>query len=164
MSIGETFAKDLENESRSGREMLERIPAEKFDWQPHEKSMTMKRLAGLVADMYGWFQFIVDEPELDFAKGYEQPSPETTDDLVKWLDKKLAGGLKSLREAPDARFDEEWKLRHGDKVFMTTTKGEMCRQTFGHLAHHRGQLSVYLRLNDIPVPQIYGPSADEGTM
>jgi uncharacterized damage-inducible protein DinB len=164
MSIGETFAKDLENESRSGREMLERIPAEKFDWKPHEKSMTMKRLAGLVADMYGWFQFIVDEPELDFAKGYEQPSPETTDDLVKWMDKKLAAGLKSLREAPDERFNEEWKLRRGEQVFMTTTKGEMCRQTFGHLAHHRGQLSVYLRLNDIPVPQIYGPTADEGSM
>ncbi|HEY2847435.1 MAG TPA: DinB family protein [Pyrinomonadaceae bacterium] len=164
MSIGETFAKDLENESRSGREMLERIPTEKFDWKPHEKSMTMKRLAGLVADMYGWFQFIVDEPELDFAKGYEQPSPETTDDLVKWMDKKFAAGLKSLREAPDARFNEEWKLRRGEQVFMTTTKGEMCRQTFGHLAHHRGQLSVYLRLNDIPVPQIYGPTADEGSM
>jgi uncharacterized damage-inducible protein DinB len=164
MSIGETFAKDLEQESHSGRAMLERIPAEKFDWKPHEKSMPMKRLAGLVADMYGWFQFIIDEPELDFAKGYEQPSPETTDDLVEWMDKKLAAGLKSLREAPDQRFDEEWKLRRGEQVFMTTTKGEMCRQTFGHLAHHRGQLSVYLRLNDIPVPQIYGPTADEGSM
>jgi uncharacterized damage-inducible protein DinB len=164
MSIGETFAKDLEQESHSGRTMLERIPAEKFAWKPHEKSMDMKRLAGLVADMYGWFQFIVDEPELDFAQGYEQPSAETTDDLVKWMDKKLAAGLKSLRDAPDERFNEEWKLRRGEQVFMTTTKGEMCRQTFGHLAHHRGQLSVYLRLNDIPVPQIYGPTADEGSM
>lgn len=161
MTLGQIFANDLEKESVSGRAMLERIPPESFDWKPHEKSMTMRRLAGLVADMYGWFQFIVDEPELDFAKGYEQPSPQTTDDLIEWLDKKLAAGLRSLRDAPDERFDEGWKLRHGDQILMEMTKGEMCRQTFGHLAHHRGQLSVYLRLKNIAVPSIYGPTADD---
>jgi uncharacterized damage-inducible protein DinB len=163
MTLGETFAKDLQTESVSGRAMLERIPAETFDWKPHEKSMTMKQLAGLVADMYGWFQFIVDAPELDFAKGYERAAPETTEDLIEWLDKKLEAGVKSLREALDERFDEQWKLRHGDRILIETTKGEMCRQTFGHLAHHRGQLSVYLRLKDIPVPPIYGPTADAPT-
>jgi len=162
MAINEALIKELNEESVSTRKMLERIPAETFDWKPHEKSMTMKRLAGLVADMFGWFQFEIDEDELDFAKGYEQPDPKTTQDLVDWFDKKLAASLESLKNADDAVFSNNWKLRHGDNIFMDVTKNEIVRQTFSHMAHHRGQLAVYLRLKDIDVPEIYGPSADEG--
>ena len=161
MTTGEKYAKQLEAERNSGIEMLRRITPELFDWKAHEKSMSMRQLAGLVADMYGWFEFIVDRPELDFAKGYEQAEAKNTDDLVQWFEKKYAAGLKSFKNAPDERFDEQWTLRNGDKILMTSTKDEMCRQTFGHLAHHRGQLSVYMRLNNIPVPSIYGPTADE---
>ena len=124
--------------------------------------MTMKRLAGLVADMFGWFQFEIDEDELDFAKGYKQPDPASTQDLVDWFDKKLAASLETLNNADDAIFSERFKMRHGDKIFMETSKLEIVRQTFSHMAHHRGQLAVYLRLKDIAVPEIYGPTADEG--
>jgi uncharacterized damage-inducible protein DinB len=164
MAIKDAFIAEIEQESKSARAMLERIPAETFDWKPHEKSMTMKRLSGLVADMFGWFEFMVDEDELDFAKGYEQPDPKTTAELVEVLDKKLAAGLTSLKNAEDPVFSETWKLRNGDDIYMELTKLEVIRQTINHLVHHRGQLSVYLRLKDIAVPPIYGPSADEGQM
>jgi len=164
MAIKDEFIDEIKQESVSTRKMLERIPAESFDWKPHEKSMSMKRLAGLVADMFGWFEFMIDEDELDFAKGYEQPDPKTTKDLVAWFDKKLAASLKSLENAGDQVFSEGWKLRNGDDIYMDTTKLAVVRQTFSHMAHHRGQLSVFLRLKDIPVPEIYGPSADEGSM
>jgi uncharacterized damage-inducible protein DinB len=164
VSISAGFIKELGQEAVATRQMLERIPAETFDWKPHEKSMTMKRLAGLVADMFGWFVFMIDEDELDFAKGYEQPDPKSTKELTDWFEKKFAASLVSLRNADDARFSENWKLRNGDDIYMDTTKLEVVRQTINHMVHHRGQLSVYLRLKDIAVPAIYGPSADEGQM
>ena len=163
MSIGNTFAKDLEQESKSAREMLERISSDTFDWKPHEKSMSMKQLAGLVGGMFGWFELMVDHPELDFAKAEKPPELNSTEDLIALFDASLAKGLASLKNAKDETFSENWKLRHGDQIFMELTKGEVCRQTFGHLAHHRGQLSVYMRLKDIPVPSIYGPTADDPT-
>jgi uncharacterized damage-inducible protein DinB len=164
MTINEPFVAEVQQEAIATRKMLERIPPETFDWKPHEKSMTMKRLAVLVADMFGWLVFMVDEPELDFAKGYEQADPKSTQELVDFFDKQLAAGIQSLKNADDARFGENWKLRNGDDIYMETTKLEVIRQTINHMVHHRGQLSVYLRLNDIAVPQIYGPSADEGSM
>ena len=164
MSINESFIKEIEQESRSAREMLKRIPAETFDWKPHEKSMSMKRLAGLVADMFGWFQFEIDADELDFAKGYEMPDPKTTQELVDFFEKRLSDGLTSLRGADDAKFSERWKLRRGDDIFMETSKLDIVRTTINHMVHHRGQLSVFMRLRDIPVPSIYGPTADEGQM
>ena len=164
MSINESFIKEIEQESRSAREMLKRIPAETFDWKPHEKSMSMKRLAGLVADMFGWFQFEIDADELDFAEGYEMPDPTTTQELVDFFEKRLSDGLTSLRGADDAKFSERWKLRRGDDIFMETSKLDIVRTTINHMVHHRGQLSVFMRLRDIPVPSIYGPTADEGQM
>jgi len=164
MAINEAFIGEIEQESKSARAMLERIPPETFDWKPHEKSMTMKRLATLVADMFGWFEFEIDADELDFAKGYDQGDPKTTEELVKIFENKYEAGMKSLKNAEDKVFSEGWKLRNGDDIYMETTKLEVVRQTINHMVHHRGQLSVYLRLKDIPVPSIYGPSADEGQM
>src|SRR5213594_3396862 len=106
MAINEGFIKEIEQESAATRKMLERIPPETFDWKPHEKSMTMKRLSVLVADMFGWFQFEIDADELDFAKGYEMPDPKTTKDLVEFFDKRYQDGLHSLRNAGDAKFSE----------------------------------------------------------
>ena len=164
MSINAGFIKEIEQESKSAREMLKRIPAESFDWKPHEKSMTMKRLAVLVADMFGWFQFEIDADELDFAKGYDMPDPKTAQDLVDFFEKRLNDGLTSLRGADDAKFSERWKLRRGENIFMETSRLEIVRQTINHMVHHRGQLSVFMRLKDIAVPPIYGPTADEGQM
>jgi uncharacterized damage-inducible protein DinB len=164
MPISDAFIQEIENESKSSRAMLERIPAELFDWKPHEKSMSMGQLATLVADMFGWFVFEIDHDELDFAKEYEYSKPQNTDELVKLIDDKLQAGLQSVRNADDAVFSQNWKLRTGEQVHMELPKLDIVRQTINHLVHHRGQLSVYLRLKDIPVPSIYGPSADEGQM
>ena len=114
--------------------------------------------------MFGWFQFEIDADELDFAKGYEQADPASTDELVEFFEKRLNDGLTSLRGADDARFSERWKLRRGENIFMETSKLEIVRQTINHMVHHRGQLSVFMRLKEIPVPPIYGPTADEGQM
>jgi len=162
MAINEAFIVEIQQEAISTRKMLERIPAEAFDWKPHEKSMSMKQLSVLVADMFGWFVLMLDEDELDFAKGGKQPDPKTTQELIDIFDSKAAAGLKCLRNAADSVFAEDWTLRNGDQIYMKLPKLEVVRQTINHMAHHRGQLSVYLRLKDIPVPQIYGPSADEG--
>jgi uncharacterized damage-inducible protein DinB len=164
MAIRDAFIKELEQESVASRKMLERIPAEDFNWKPHEKSMTIKRLAVLVADMFGWMAFMVDTDELDFAKGYEQADPKTTAELVEFFDKRLNDGLTSLRNADDAVFSKNSTLRNADQIYMQMPKLDVIRQTINHLVHHRGQLSVYLRLKDIAVPSIYGPSADEGQM
>jgi uncharacterized damage-inducible protein DinB len=164
MAINTGFIGQVEHEAIATRQMLERIPPETFDWKPHEKSMTMKRLAVLVADMSGWLQFMIDKDELDFAKGYDMPDPKTTQDLVDFFDQRLQDGLTSLRNAEDAVFSENWTLRNGENIFMESSKLEIVRLTISHMVHHRGQLSVYLRLKEIPVPPIYGPSADEGQM
>jgi uncharacterized damage-inducible protein DinB len=164
MAINQAFIEEIEQESKSARAMLERIPPETFDWKPHEKSMTMKRLAVLVADMFGWFEFMIDENELDFAKGYQQPDPKTTAELVAAFEEKFAAGMTSLKNAGDSVFSEDWTLRSGEDIYQVSSKLFVVRQTINHMVHHRGQLSVYLRLNDIAVPPIYGPSADEGQM
>jgi uncharacterized damage-inducible protein DinB len=164
MPIRDAFISEIENESKSARAMLERIPAETFEWKPHEKSMSMGQLATLVADMFGWFVFELEHEELDFAKPYDITKPQTTEELVKMLDDKLHAAVESFRKAEDRIFGEMWKLRTGDQIHMELSKLDIVRQTINHLVHHRGQLSVYLRLKDIPVPSIYGPSADEGQM
>jgi uncharacterized damage-inducible protein DinB len=114
--------------------------------------------------MFGWISFMVDEDELDFAKGYTQPDPKTTAELVEFFDKRLGEGITSLKNADDAIFSKTWTLRRGDQIFMEMPKLDIIRQTINHLVHHRGQLSVFLRLRDIAVPPIYGPTADEGQM
>lgn len=162
MAIIEGLMHELQNEAATTRKVLERIPAEKFDWKPHDKSMTMHGLATHVADMFGWFPPTLEQDELDFAKGYEQPNPQTTEELVALLDKHTEAAMNSLKNIDDETFMKNWTLRNGEQVYFEMPKIAACR-TFimNHIVHHRGQLSVYLRLNDIPVPSIYGPSADE---
>jgi len=99
--------------------MLERIIEETFDWKPHEKSMSMRHLVVLVADMFGWIEMMVDADELDFAKGYEQPKPKTTQELVDFFDAKLDAGVKSLKNANDAVFAEDWTMRNGGPLSWT---------------------------------------------
>ena len=164
MGINDGFIKEITQESSATRAMLERIPAETFDWKPHERSMSMRRLAVLVADMFGWLELMIDHDELDFAKGYTQPEPKTTQELVDFFDKRLAEGLASLKKADDRVFEQKWTMRNGDQIYLVSSKLDIIRQTINHMVHHRGQLSVFLRLKDIPVPPIYGPSADEGQM
>jgi len=157
---------ELQQEAATTRKCLERIPAETFDYKPHEKSMTMRSLAVHVAEMTGWTIETVNKTELDFATmDYKPFEPATTAELVEYFDKILAEAIESLKGASDESMMEDWTLRNGDTVYFTMPRIQVLRgMVFNHIVHHRGQLSVYMRLNDIPVPALYGPSADEGQM
>jgi len=165
-NIAAGLIKELEQEAAVTRKLLERVPAEKFDWKPHEKSMPMGRLATHVAEMHGWTKPTVDDPELDFAKmDYKPYEPKTTEELVAHLDKNVNEAIEALKNASDEAWFEDWSLRNGEQIYFTIPKIAVMRgMVLNHIVHHRGQLSVYLRLNDIPVPAMYGPSADEGQM
>jgi uncharacterized damage-inducible protein DinB len=157
---------ELTHEAETTRKVLERIPAEKFDYKPHEKSMTMSRLATHVAEMVDWITVTCTTSELDFAVGDNKPfEPKTTAELVEFLDKNVAEALEALKNTSDETMREDWTLKNGETVYFIMPKIACLRtMCFNHIWHHRGQLSVYLRLNDIPVPAMYGPSADEGQM
>ena len=153
---------ELQHEAATTRKVLERIPAETFDWKPHEKSMTMGQLSAHVADMFSWVSATLDTDGLDFAAGYNQPNPATTEELTALFDKNVAAATASLQKTDDENFMQNWTLRSGEQVFFTMMKIQVLRgMVMNHIIHHRGQLSVYLRMNDIPVPGMYGPSADE---
>ena len=165
-TIGTAYLAELEQEGKVAREVLSRVPADKFDWKPHEKSMTFGKLATHIAEMVSWTGPTLQYPELDFAKmDYKPYEPKTNEDLLEYFDKNLAEAADVLRNTTDEQFMEDWTMRNGDKVYFTMPK-VVCMRSFvmNHIIHHRGQLSVYLRLNDIAVPSIYGPSADEGQM
>ena len=164
--MASAFLGELENEAKVTRQVLERVPAEKFDWKPHEKSMTMGRLAVHVAEMFGWTKETLKSDVLDFASMDFTPfEPKTSEELLAFFDDHIAKAKIILTETPDETFFTDWTMRNGDQVYFTMPKVAVMRTfVMNHIIHHRGQLSVYLRLNDIPVPSIYGPSADEGQM
>lgn len=166
MSLSDAFSGELQYEAATTRKCLERIPETAFDWKPHEKSMAMMRLAAHIAEMFGWVKDTIEKSELDFATTEYKPfEPKTTAELVEFLDKSIAEAGESLKGVSDETMLEHWKMRNGEQVFFDMPRIAALRGfILKHIVHHRGQLSVYLRLNDIPVPPIYGPSADEGTM
>jgi len=165
-NISPALIAEMEHEAATARKCLERIPADKFAWKPHEKSMEMGRLASHVAEMFGWTPPTLQKSELDFATmDYKPFEPESTEQLLEFFDKNVAEAIDALKNTGDEVFMENWTLRNGETVYFTLPKIATMRSfVMNHIIHHRGQLSVYLRLNDIPVPSIYGPSADEGTM
>ena len=162
MAINDGLINELQQEAATTRKVLERIPTETYDWKPHEKSMSMHRLAAHVANMFGWFAPTLEQDELDFAGGYEEPTPATTEEMVALFDKNVASAMESLRRAEPEIFMKDWTLRNGEEIYFTLPKVAVIRSfVMNHIVHHRGQLSVYLRMNNIPVPALYGPSADE---
>jgi uncharacterized damage-inducible protein DinB len=161
----EFFAAQLEREAPLSRKALERVPEGRPDWRPHEKSMPLGYLSQLVATMPNWIAMTVLQDELDLkppsGSGYKPPSTETRAKLLAAHDDSVAKGLAALRNTTDQHLATSWKLLVGGHVVMEKPRHEVIADTFTHLAHHRGQLTVYLRLNGAPVPSIYGPSADE---
>ena len=160
MKMNELLLAQLEREARGTREALANVPEGKDDWTPHPKSMPLGRLAALIARMPSWAAMIVDADELDLAKAPIPEPTRSTQELLEIHDQALAAGRKSLANTDDARLMKPWRLMMGDKVLDDRPRHEVLTDTFCHLAHHRGQLTVYLRLNEQPVPGIYGPSAD----
>jgi len=161
MSIAETFLPEFDQEMATTRRLLERVPSDKGKWKPHPKSFPLGHLAQLVALMPGWITNILGETSLDLGKatGY---SYETTETLLSLFDKNVDQAREALSRTTDADVAVSWSLRHGEKVLFSAPRGVVVRQTINHLVHHRGQLTVYLRLQDVPIPSIYGPTADEG--
>ena len=166
MGINETFIAELQQETAATKKLLERVPLDKADWKPHEKSMALGRLATHVAELLGWTSMTLDHDELDFATmDYKPVVAKNTAELLKILDDNVNKGLESLKNAPDERFAENWTMRNGEQVYFTLPKAAVLRSfTFNHHYHHRAQLGVYLRMLDIPLPGIYGPTADEQNM
>ncbi|GIU82162.1 MAG: hypothetical protein D6687_08440 [Acidobacteria bacterium] len=162
-NLAKSFVSELKHEAETTRKVLERVAEEKFDWRPHEKSMTMGRLAGHIAEMIGWIEHVFKGDELDLGKGDRKPfEPKTSAELLEVFKKNLQGALETLEKASDEEMIKTWTLRNGETVLLSLPKVQVLRAViFNHIIHHRGQLSVYLRMNDIPVPSIYGPSADE---
>jgi len=152
--------KEFDQEMASTRRLLERVPGEKAQWKPHVKSFPLGHLAQLVARMPGWFTMTLRDPSIDLASGVPY-SFEPTEALLAEFDRNVAEARAALAEVAGNALAAPWELRAGPQVLLTATKGEVARQTMSHLAHHRGQLTVYLRLLDVPIPSIYGPTADE---
>lgn len=165
-SIAGALIAEMQQEATASRACLERIPAEKFAWKPREKSMEFGRLASHIAEMYSWTGATLQNSELDFSKwDYKPFEPQSTTELLDFFDKNLADAIDVLKNTGDDVFMENWTMRNGETVYFTLPKIAVMRSfVMNHIVHHRGQLSVYLRLNDIAVPSIYGPSADEGQM
>jgi uncharacterized damage-inducible protein DinB len=161
MTIAETLLPEFDQEMATTRRLLERVPTDKGTWKPHPKSFSMGHLAQLVATMPGWITRIVRDTEINLAGGPGY-SYESTETLLGKFDMHVREARQAIQAARDADFDVPWSLKMGDKVLATNPRGKVVRETINHIVHHRGQLSVYLRLNDIPVPSIYGPTADEG--
>ncbi|MCZ2223164.1 MAG: DinB family protein [Chitinophagales bacterium] len=164
MSLTKALITEIQHESVSTKKMLERVPAEKFDWRPHAKSMTLKQLATHIANLSGWVSLIIKTDYLDFLEGtLKRPEINTTEDLVKENQSGTEQTIEALQSAKDEDLlNQNWTLRKGEHVIMEMTKAAFIRSmALNHLYHHRAQLSVYLRLLDIPIPGMYGPSADE---
>ncbi|WP_317048280.1 DinB family protein [Pedobacter steynii] len=157
-----TFLKELEEEALTTRKMLAIVPADKFDWQPHPKSMTVKTLAAHIAELPTWVTLAVTTEELDFSKTpYEKQDINSNEELMAFFEASLADGRSHLAKANEQLLSEEWTLRNGEQIYMKSSKAEVVRHAYSQIIHHRAQLGVFLRLLDIPIPASYGSSADD---
>lgn len=164
MKMTEVFLKEVEQEALTTRKMLSIVPADKWDWKPHEKSMNLKQLAVHVAELPGWIEMALHTSELDFASNPYTPAPvKTTKDLLDWFEDNLKKGTAALRSANDADLEPTWTLRNGNEIYSATPKRDVIRMSISQTIHHRAQLGVFLRLLDVPIPGSYGPSADDAS-
>ncbi len=163
MALNHSLSAELEQEGANTRKMLERVPAEHFDWKPHEKSFSLGRLATHVAELPSWVGYTVKADELDFGTmDYKAPTINNSSDLMQLFEENLAKAKEDLRDVSDETLMKNWTLRNKDNVYFTMPKIAVLRSmVLNHIVHHRAQLSVYLRLLNIPVPGMYGPTADE---
>ena len=157
---GAEVLKELESEAIATRKCLEVIPENLSNWKPHESSMKFGDLSLLVAEMPKWIQVMIEESEIDFAT-VEHFQAKNTAELVKHFDENLAGAKNALQNVSDETFDEPFHLKNNGQIVLIAPKKDQISSMVNHLVHHRGQLTVYMRLNEILVPSIYGPSADD---
>ena len=166
MAISDALIPEFDDEIAATKAVLERVPENKLDWKPHDKSMSLGRLATHLAELPGWGTNALTEDELDFAppggEPYQPVVLETVAEMVALLEKNAAESRAAMAATDDDAFMEPWTLKAGGQEIFTAPRYAVVRRTvLNHLVHHRGQLTVYLRLNDVPVPATFGPSADE---
>lgn len=165
MTISQSLLGELDRESAGTRKTLERLPAGKFDFRPHPKSGTLGWLAGHIANLPHWGTMVCTTDSVNLAASeYRQrpPEPVTAQQAVECFDQQTATFRAALQKMSDEQMMETWTLKMGDRTFMAVPRLAALRGlVFNHAVHHRAQLTVYLRMNDVPVPALYGPSADE---
>jgi uncharacterized damage-inducible protein DinB len=165
MKLTELFLSELDREVDRSRRALEQVPAGKHDWKPHEKSMTFGYLTNMVATIPTWIVMEINQNELDIAPAsgptMTPARMETSEEYLKALDKSAADARAALGKTTDEHLMTTWRLLARGQVVMETSRHEMIRDTINHWAHHRGQMTVYLRLMGAKVPALYGPSADD---
>lgn len=160
ITFGTEYLSELESEVRATRRCLESIAETTYGWKPHEKSMNMGYLTLLVADIPRWITYTIERGEIDFAT-FEQFQMSTQAALLKHFDKNIEGAKTALKNVSNETLGEPFYLKNSGKLLYSTSKKETVQSSINHWVHHRGQLTVYMRLNNIAVPSIYGPSADE---
>lgn len=169
MPISQMLLPEFDHEMALTRKTLERVPQDKFGWKPHEKSMTLQRLAVHLGEIPGWTGVTIAEDSFDIAPPgappYQPPVLNSTKEVVEFFDKKVAEARAAIAGASDETLMKPWTFMSGGKTIFTMPKVAVLRSfVMNHGIHHRAQLGVYLRLNNVSVPSIYGPSADEGVM
>lgn len=165
MAIGPSMIPEFDHEMANTRKTLERVPDDKFQWKPHDKSFPMGKLATHLANLPGWTNVTIDMDEFDMAPGGEQmktPECHSTKEVLEMFDANVAKARTALEGISDEKIFQNWSLlASGNKLFSMPRIAVLRSFVINHIIHHRAQLGVYLRLNDIAVPSIYGPSADE---
>jgi uncharacterized damage-inducible protein DinB len=165
MNMKELFLAQLEREVEVTRKAVERVPEGHNDWKPHEKSMELGRLATLVATMPGWVVLMIERDELNLddpsSEQFKTKTVATRAERLEALEQSAAKARTTLQNTTEEHLMKPWRLILGGRTLQQDPRHVVLTDTFCHLAHHRGQLTVYLRLNDASVPAIYGPSADE---
>lgn len=163
MAIRDLLLPEFDQEMATARKVIERLREDKYDWAPHERSMKAGRLASHIAEMPVWGSISIAQDSLDLAGGHQPFNATSRSELLAAFDKNVGECRKAIEGASDELLMQSWSLLNEGKAMMTMTKITVIRSfVLNHIIHHRGQMSVYLRLTDTPVPSIYGPSADEG--
>ena len=159
-TTAERLVAEFDREMPTTRKVIERVPSDKGQWKPHPKSFALGHLAQLVAGMPGWLTKIAGGQDINLASGSGY-SFEKTETLLEQFDQHVREARAALAGFNDEDYSKPWSLKMGEQTLFTDDRGMVIRQTINHLSHHRGQLTVYLRLLDVPVPSVYGPTADE---
>jgi uncharacterized damage-inducible protein DinB len=163
MPIADSLLPEYDHEVATTRKLLERVPDDRLGWKPHDRSMSIGQLASHLATMLSWGSMTLNQSEIDLSGPYNPPDLKTRADLLASFDKEASTTRAALAEKSDPEMMAMWSLKREGKTIFSMPKVAVLRSfVMNHMIHHRGQLSVYLRLNDVPVPSMYGPSADEG--